>query len=251
MSPQQDWVFGEAGDRTQRLSPSRASERGTHRARRAIGRFFLFVVWLVTFTVGMSCSALFAAGLLRDGTFTDARVPIDLSRRGEWHRYHFHPSVPGNYALYLASEDRQDRPEEHGFAGRLYARIENQRGRVELSERYEPPALDHRLRGGVEWTRLGGLHINTPSVDPWTLAVRVGPADDAFSGTVSNVLVVRDKGTAGIEGLANYAAAVPALLFLALSVTAGLGLPRRGGTWFPTLFSIAGLMGVAVMVYAA
>jgi hypothetical protein len=51
---------------------------------------------------------------------------------------------------------------------------------VELSERYEPPALDHRLRGGVEWTRLGALHINTPSVDPWTLAVRVGPAMTRF-----------------------------------------------------------------------
>src|SRR6185503_14101332 len=227
--------FGEVDERAElkaRLPPSHAPLRGTRRVLRVAGRMFLFVLWLVTFTAGVTCAAMFAGGLLRDGTFTDARVPIDLSRRGEWRRYHFHPSVPGNYVLYLTSEDAEDRTEEHAFGGRVYVRVENQRGRTALSARYEPPALDHRLRGGVEWTRLGALHINTPSVDPWTLAVRVGPADDAFSETVSNVLVVRDKGTTGIEGLANYAAAGPALLFLLLSVPAALGLPRRGGTWF-------------------
>src|SRR5262245_15999539 len=102
MSPQQDWVFGDVEDRKQRLSPSRVAPR---RARRAVGRFFLFLAWLVTFTVGATCAAVLAAGLLRDGTFTDARVPLDLSRRGEWRRYHFHPSLPGQYVLYLTSDD--------------------------------------------------------------------------------------------------------------------------------------------------
>jgi hypothetical protein len=258
MSPQQDWVFGEVedGDRARpeqlkaRRSPSHAPQHGTRRVRRVAGRLLLFVLWVATFTAGATCAAMLAAGLLREGTFTDARVPLDLSRRGEWHRYHFHPSVPGNYVLYLASEDPEDRTEEHVFAGRVYVRVENQRGRAELSERYEPPALDHRLRGGVEWTRLGALHIDAPSVDPWTLAVRAGPGDEAFATIRSQVLVVRTKGNTGIDGLANYVAALPALLLLALSVPAAVGLPRRGGTWLPALFSFVALGVVVGMVYA-
>ena len=201
------------------------------------------------FIVGVGCLLLFAVGLLRDGMFTDALVHIDLSRQSA-QRAEFRPWVPGKYVLSLMTDDREDRSEEEMFNGRVYVRIESADGQPRLASRYEPPALDHRLRGSVEYTPLAHLYINTPELNPWTMTVRVGVEDPAFSDARSSVVVQREKRIIGIEGLLNYAVAAPALILLALSVPAALGLPRRGGTWMPALLSVSGLAAIAAMVLA-
>jgi hypothetical protein len=247
MNPPEDWVFGDTGTLAGRNAPVRVAPPGG-RKRRAFGRLVLFVVWLLCFTVGIACVLLMASGFLRDGSFGDARVPVDLSHESRWHSAQFRPWVPGTYRLYLTSDDPEDRAQEFSFEGSIDVRVATRDGGVKLEESYRPPALDHRLRGGIEWTRLGVLHLSTPALEPWTISVRVATPDPAFAYADSSVLLKRDKRTPGLSGLINYAAAIPAGVFLALSVPAALGLPRRGGTWMPALLSVFGLLAVAALI---
>lgn len=257
MSPREEWIFGDANDVAVKRAPARpqrervpATRQRQRKVRRGFfGRFVLFVLWLLCFVAGTACLLVFATGLLRDGTFTDSQIGIDLSRRNA-RQTQFRPWVPGQYSIYLTTDDRQDRAAEQPFNGRIYVRVQSPDGRLPLSERYEPPALDHRLRGGVEFTRLSQVNINTPTLDPWTLYVRVAAPDEAFADAQSSVVIRREKRVTGLNGLINYLAAGPALVFLALSVPAALGLPRRGGTWMPALLSVLGLTAVAGLVLA-
>jgi hypothetical protein len=242
MNERGDWVFGDSEDMPRGTpagkarAPGRPRQRG--RKRRAFGRMVLFFTWFVFFAVGTACVFVVLSGFLRDGAFGDAEIPVALSRESGWRRALFRPWVPGAYWLYLTSDDGQERTDEHPFIGELLVKVETADGEVRLDEHYEAPNVEHRLRGGVEWTRLGLMHLNTPALEPWTISVRVVAADPAFAGIESSVLLRREKRIPGMSGLVNYAAAVPAVLFLALSVPAALALPRRGGTWMPALLSV-------------
>jgi hypothetical protein len=247
MSPGEDWIFGDTEAATaERAAPARVRERS--RRRRPFARLLLFALWLISFVIGTTALALFATGLVRDGSFGDAQLPIDLSQRGDWRSVQFRPYVPGRYLLYLTSVDREDRAEEVSYGGRIYVRIENSRRQVQLSERYEPPALSHHLRGGVQWTRVASIHINDFSFDPWTLSARVAAPEAAFARARSSMVLVRDRYNPGLAGLVNYVASAPALAFLLLSLVMAAGLPPRGGTWVPAVLSTVALLAIASLL---
>jgi len=245
MQGSEDWILGDPAA----PAPAPAKTR-THAAPRAkpkrrggaVGRLILFLSWTVFFLAGAVGIGAFATGLLRDGRFGDAALPVDLSRRSDWVSAGFRAWVPGRYLLYVVTDDRKDREEPATFAGRVSARIVAPDGREEMLETFGAPALHHELNGSEQWTRLAELHIISPTYDPWTFSAQVVEADAAFAGASSSVLIRRDRKATGIDGLSNYALAAPAMATLMLSLLMAIWLARRGGTWMPALLSVLGLL---------
>jgi hypothetical protein len=220
------------------------------RGVRTLKRTLAFTVWLALFAAGLAGEALFVGGILRDGDYGDATVTLELAQRSNWHQAAFRPLMPGRYFVYLVSHDTEARADEETFTGRVYVRVSDPDGRALIAQRFEPPGLDHRLRGGVEWTPVTQLRVARPSVDPWTISARTGRGDPQFDGIASSVVLVRDRDTPGISGLLNYAVVAPAAVALALSLAAAIAVPRNGGTWMPALLSVVSLAGLA-FAYAA
>ena len=197
--------------------------------------------------LGTACGAVFTAGLLRDGSFGEARLPLDLGREAPRERARLRVWKPGPHRLALTTVNHDPEPVGRRFGGRVEAQIRGPKGRLLLSGGWDE-SVGHRMPDNFEWTLLREVRIDGGPLDRVTLEARVTEADPAFGSTNRRFseLVLRPVRTdVGMGGLINYVMLFPAALFLLLGLGAGLWLAGRGGTRVPALVNAAALAALA------
>jgi hypothetical protein len=210
-------------------------------------RRVLWVVWGLSFGLGLVCLGVFMQGLIRDSDAGDAIIRVNFASPAGWVSAPFRVWGEGTYHLRISSVNHDPQ-----FTGRpLDAEFEVQviapDGNAVLRQTYGAGATGHRVPDNYGDRRLATLDLNDWPLRRGELRVGVLKPDPNFITGQTELRLRKERYDPGMGGLINYVMVIPAGIFLLIALGVSF-LLARAGSRAPLISTLVALGGFVIFV---